>query len=93
MQHRRHDDPKQVATLEGSHLDDDELEPEVLTYREFQRLVALNAWQARRRAYESGDAETADSSAAGHLAWFRQAVSRFGRDTWASDRDHSMRLG
>ena len=69
-------------------MDDDELEPEVLTYREFQRRVTLDAWQARRRAYESGDT---DPSAPGHLVWLRQAASLLGRDPWPSIRGRSMR--
>jgi hypothetical protein len=32
---------------------DDELEPEVLSYREFRNRETLRAWQQRRRAIES----------------------------------------
>jgi hypothetical protein len=32
---------------------DEELEPEVLSYREFRNREALLAWQSRRRAVES----------------------------------------
>ena len=32
---------------------DDELEPEILSYREFRNRETLRAWQQRRRAVES----------------------------------------
>lgn len=32
---------------------DDELEPEILSYREFRNRETLLAWQRRRRAFES----------------------------------------
>jgi hypothetical protein len=32
---------------------DEELEPEILSYREFRSREALLAWQRRRRAFES----------------------------------------
>jgi hypothetical protein len=32
---------------------DEELEPEVLSYREFRKREALLAWERRRRAHES----------------------------------------
>lgn len=88
MPRRTHDDPVQEEKVGRIlHLDDDELEPEVLTYREFQRQVTLDAWQARRRAYESGDAENAGPSVARHLARLRHAVSRLGWD------NRTMHLG
>jgi hypothetical protein len=34
-------------------MDDEELEPEVLSYREFRKRETLLAWERRRQAHES----------------------------------------
>ena len=39
---------------------DDELEPEILSYREFRNREALRAWQQRRRAFESPPGRSRD---------------------------------
>ena len=36
---------------------DEELDPEILSYREFRNRETLLAWQRRRRALESGSGE------------------------------------
>jgi hypothetical protein len=46
-------------------MDDEELEPQVLTYREFQRRRTLLAWHERRRAHDADDAEVAHERALG----------------------------
>jgi len=47
----------------------EEMEPEVLSYREFKKRETLLAWQRRRRAYESqaGEPSEARSRAFMHL--------------------------
>jgi hypothetical protein len=40
---------------------DDELEPEILSYREFRNREALLAWERRRRAFESQPGRRTDS--------------------------------
>ena len=40
---------------------DDELEPEVLSYREFRNRETLRAWEERRRAIESQPGRRRDS--------------------------------
>ena len=40
---------------------DDELEPEILSYREFRNREMLRAWQQRRRALESPSGRSRDS--------------------------------
>ena len=52
--------------------EDDELEPEILTYREFHRQRALVDWYERRRRYECGGTE---KTGGGSLAGLRQAVA------------------
>jgi hypothetical protein len=54
--------------------EDDELEPEILTYREFQRQRALVDWYERRRLHECGIARNA---AAGGFAVVRNAVAQW----------------
>ena len=39
---------------------DDELEPEILSYREFRNRETLRAWQQRRRALESPPGRSSD---------------------------------
>jgi hypothetical protein len=39
---------------------DDELEPEILSYREFRNRETLRAWQQRRRAFESPPGKSTD---------------------------------
>lgn len=39
---------------------DDELEPEVLSYREFRNRETLLAWERRRRAFESPPGRSRD---------------------------------
>jgi hypothetical protein len=46
-------------------MDNQELEPQVLTYREFQRQRTLLAWHERRRAHDAGGAEAAHQRALG----------------------------
>lgn len=55
---------------------DEELEPEVLTYDEFHRQLALMEWRERLRAYERGEDQVAGSRAGGSLEWLRYAVNR-----------------
>jgi len=38
----------------GASVMSDELEPEILSYREFKNRETLLAWQQRRRAFEAG---------------------------------------
>jgi hypothetical protein len=39
---------------------DDELEPEILSYREFRNRETLLAWERRRRAFESQPGRSRD---------------------------------
>jgi hypothetical protein len=52
--------------------EDEELEPEILTYREFHRQRALVDWHERRRRYECGSTE---KPGVGSLAGLRHAVT------------------
>jgi hypothetical protein len=67
---------------------DDELEPEILSYREFRNRETLRAWQQRRRALESppgrsrnslrrdGDPPTRPGESRGGAFWQRQGDAR-----------------
>lgn len=63
---------------------DDELEPEILSYREFRNRETLRAWEQRRRAVESppgsrdllrreGDPPRRRGESQGGVFWHRQA--------------------
>ena len=64
---------------------DDELEPEILSYREFMSRETLRAWEQRRRAVESppgrskdlprrdGDPPRRRGESGGGVFWQRQA--------------------
>jgi hypothetical protein len=59
----------------------DELEPEVLSYREFRNRETLRAWEQRRRAIESQpgrrrDSRSRDTDSAGRRPGPLTAVSR-----------------
>jgi hypothetical protein len=54
--------------------EDEELEPEVLTYREFHRQRALVEWQERRRRHECGSGAGARDGT-GSLALLRNLVA------------------
>jgi len=45
----------------------EELEPEVLSYREFKNRETLLAWERRRRAHESQAGERSEQSGRGFL--------------------------
>jgi len=67
---------------------DDELEPEILSYREFRNRETLRAWQQRRRALESlpgrsrdllrrdGDPPSGRGESRGGVFWERQGDAR-----------------
>lgn len=59
-------------------MNENELEPEVLSYRAFQDRELLLAWKQRRRSYElTGMVEAAeDSRVAPALGWIRDMVGR-----------------
>jgi hypothetical protein len=62
--------------------EDEELEPEVLTYREFHRQRTLVDWYERRRLYECG--RTANTGVGGFAA-LRNAVAEWALDfAWRS---------
>lgn len=54
--------------------EDEELEPEVLTYREYHRQLTLVDWQERRRQYECRG-EGAAKPGAGSLMVLRNLVA------------------
>ena len=54
--------------------EDEELEPEVLTYREFHRQRTLVEWHERRRQYECGTG-TGGKGATGSLSLLRSLVA------------------
>jgi hypothetical protein len=76
-------------------VEDDELEPEVLTYSEFQRRCTLVAWQERRRLYESSQPTKNETFIGAGLWWLRQNASRLGGSDVVpgSTRTHFRRLG
>jgi len=57
--------------------EDEELQPEVLTYREFHRQRTLVEWYERRRQYECGTAAKAEARS---LAVLRDTVT-----SWATE--------
>jgi hypothetical protein len=54
--------------------EDEELQPEVLTYREFHRQRTLGDWYERRRRYEIG---ISPRTKAGNLASLRNVVAEW----------------
>jgi hypothetical protein len=56
-------------------MDDEELEPEVLSYREFRKRETLLAWERRRQAYESLSSRRSDQHGSRFMKEPRGAVA------------------
>jgi hypothetical protein len=54
--------------------EDEELEPEVLTYREYHRQLTLGEWHERRRQYECGGERETQQGGTGSLTFLRHLV-------------------
>jgi hypothetical protein len=72
--------------------EDEELEPEVLTYREFHRQLTLGDWYERRRQHECG-IRSAAKPGAGNLATLRQMMTSWALEiaSRSSGRSHFRR--